>query len=75
MLIVTWMLAIPGWAAVYLVPDVYEASARVAVDTNSLLPDLTKGLTANESVINEVDLQSDLGNPVVDQDLYFRFLY
>jgi len=56
MLIVTWALAIPGWAAVYLIPDVYEASARVAVDTNSLLPDLTKGLTANESVINEVDL-------------------
>lgn len=56
MLIVTWLLAILGWVAVYLIPDVYEASARVAVDTNSLLPDLTQGLTANESVINEVEL-------------------
>jgi polysaccharide chain length determinant protein (PEP-CTERM system associated) len=50
------MVAIAGWGAIYTIPDVYQASARVAVDTNSLLPDLTEGLTARESVINEVQL-------------------
>ena len=56
MLIVAWLLAIPGWGAVYNIADVYEATARVAVDTNSLLPDLTEGLAANESVAKETDL-------------------
>ena len=36
----------------------YEASAVVSVDTNSLLPALTKGLTASENLLDEVDLVS-----------------
>ena len=56
MLLIAWLVALPGWGAVYNIPDVYQATARVAVDTNSLLPDLTEGLAANESVVSEVDL-------------------
>lgn len=53
---VAWIVAILGWAAVYSLPNVYEASARVSVNSNSLLPKLTKGLTAGENLLNEVSL-------------------
>lgn len=58
MVILAWVVAIPGWVAVYKIPDVFEASAKVSVDTNSLLPSLTQGLTANENLMDEVDLVS-----------------
>ena len=58
LIIVAWVIAIPGWITVYKMPDVYEASARVSVDTNSLLPALTQGLTAGENINDEVDLVS-----------------
>jgi polysaccharide chain length determinant protein (PEP-CTERM system associated) len=58
LVIVAWLTAIPGWALVYQMPDVYEASAMVSVDTNSLLPAITKGLTVSENLIDEVDLVS-----------------
>jgi polysaccharide chain length determinant protein (PEP-CTERM system associated) len=58
LVIVAWLVALPGWAAVYKMPDVYEASARVSVDTNSLLPAMTQGLTAGENLVDEVDLVS-----------------
>ena len=58
LVVLAWLVAIPGWFVVYFMPDVYEASARVSVDTNSLLPALTKGLTAGENINDEVDLVS-----------------
>ena len=56
--LVSWGLAVAGTFFVYAMPNIYEASARVSVDTNSLLPALTKGLTASENLISEVDLVS-----------------
>lgn len=53
-----WLVAAPAWAVVYKMPDVYEASAQVSVDTNSLLPKLTQGLTASENLMDEVSLVS-----------------
>ena len=44
---IAWLVALPSWAMIANMPNVYEASAKVSVDTNSLLPDLTRGLTAN----------------------------
>jgi polysaccharide chain length determinant protein (PEP-CTERM system associated) len=58
MIFVAWLIALPGWTVVYLMPDIYEATAKVSVDTNSLLPNLTKGLTAGESMDGEVELIS-----------------
>src|SRR5262245_8867524 len=34
---VAWGLCVVGWAVVAVLPDVYEASARVYVDTSSVL--------------------------------------
>lgn len=58
MIAVAWLLALPGWLFVYKMPDVFAASAKVSVDTNSLLPSLTQGLTADENLMSEVDLVS-----------------
>ena len=57
-LLISWGVAIAGWYFVYTLPNIYEASARVSVDTNSLLPALTEGLTAREDLMSEVDLVS-----------------
>ena len=56
--LVSWLIAVSGWYFVYTMPNIYEASARVSVDTNSLLPALTQGLTASENLMSEVDLVS-----------------
>lgn len=57
-IIVAWLIAIPGWVLVYYLPDVFEASAKVSLDTNSLLPQLTEGLTATENLVSEVAVVS-----------------
>ncbi len=57
---IAWLVAVPGWATVYNMPDVYQASAKVSVDTNSLLPQLTEGLTASENLMDEVGLVSKM---------------
>jgi polysaccharide chain length determinant protein (PEP-CTERM system associated) len=56
--LVSWVVTVVGSYFVYTMPNIYEASARVSVDTNSLLPALTKGLTASENLMSEVDLVS-----------------
>jgi uncharacterized protein involved in exopolysaccharide biosynthesis len=56
--LISWAVAVAGWFFIYSMPNIYEASARVSVDTNSLLPALTKGLTVSENLMSEVDLVS-----------------
>ena len=55
---VTWLASALGWLYVTSVPDIYRASARVYVDTNTLLKPLMQGLTAQQNTMNEVQLVS-----------------
>lgn len=48
-----WLLALGGWAAVASLPDVYEATARVYVDTSSVL----QPVLGNQIVTPNVDSQ------------------
>ena len=57
--VISWLVAVLGWYSIYTMPSIYEASARVSVDTNSLLPALTQGLTARENLMSEVELVSE----------------
>ncbi|MGD8957280.1 MAG: chain-length determining protein [Chromatiaceae bacterium] len=47
MLGISWMVCVVGWAIVAKLPDQYEASARVYVDTSSVLRPLLQGLAIN----------------------------
>ena len=53
-LIVTWVLFFAGWVGVTLVPPVYEASARIYVDTENAIGPLLRGIAPTTNVLNEV---------------------
>jgi len=55
---VAWIVALGGWTAVYLTPDRYEASARVYVDTPSMLRPLLSGLVVQPNVDQVVTMMS-----------------
>ena len=57
-LIVAWCLSVFSWVAIYLMPDRYEASAQVYVDTDTVLRPLLKGLAVEENVMNDVTLMT-----------------
>jgi polysaccharide chain length determinant protein (PEP-CTERM system associated) len=57
-LAVAWLAAVAGTVFVFLVPDRYEATARVFVDTQSLLKPLLHGLTVQPNVEQEVAMLS-----------------
>lgn len=53
-----WVIAGGGWVAVYLTPDRYEASARVYVDTQSVLRPLLSGLAVQPNIDQMVTMMS-----------------
>lgn len=59
-LAVAWVVAIVGWVAVSKLPDRFEASARVFVDTNSLLRPLLSGLAIQPDLMQRVSLMSKM---------------
>ena len=52
--VVMWVLSIAGWLAVYNMPPVYEASARVYVDTENAIRPLLQGIATTSNVMSEV---------------------
>ncbi|MDB5932882.1 MAG: chain length-determining protein [Massilia sp.] len=51
---VSWIVAIIGWAVVYKLPNDYQASARVYVDTQSILKPLLSGMTTLPNLDQQV---------------------
>jgi polysaccharide chain length determinant protein (PEP-CTERM system associated) len=56
--IVAWVIAVAGWIRVYSLPDDYQASARVFVDTQSILKPLLSGMTTVPNVEQQVSIMS-----------------
>jgi polysaccharide chain length determinant protein (PEP-CTERM system associated) len=52
--VITWIIAIIGWIVVYRLPNDYQASARVYVDTQSVLQPLLAGMTSTPNVEQQV---------------------
>ncbi len=57
-LLVTWVIAIVGGVVVFKMPDKYEASARLFVDTQSLLRPLMSGLAIQPNLDQQVVMLS-----------------
>ena len=57
-LIVAWLVAVVGAIVVMAVPDKYEASARIYVDTQSILKPLMSGLAVQPNVEQQVMMLS-----------------
>lgn len=56
--VVAWLVCIVGWTWVMIIPDRYEASARVYVDTQTLLKPLLSGLAAEPNVEQQIKLMT-----------------
>jgi polysaccharide chain length determinant protein (PEP-CTERM system associated) len=51
---ISWTIAVIGWAVVLRLPNQYEASARVYVDTQSILKPLLSGMTTMPNLEQQV---------------------
>jgi polysaccharide chain length determinant protein (PEP-CTERM system associated) len=55
---VMWLVATLGWTKVALLPDDYQTTARVFVDTQSILKPLLAGMTSTPNVEQQVSIMS-----------------
>src|ERR1700690_1653428 len=56
--LIAWLISVVGWVWVYMLPDRYEAAARVYVDTQTLLKPLLQGLTVEPNVDQQIKLMT-----------------
>lgn len=53
---VTWIVCIGGWGWVASLPDSFESSARVYVDTDSMLGPLMQGLAVDTNIYRQIEI-------------------
>jgi len=58
--ITAWVICIGGWTFVYKMPDVYKSSAKVHVDTRTMLRPLLRGLAIQSDVRGLVSIMKKL---------------
>jgi polysaccharide chain length determinant protein (PEP-CTERM system associated) len=68
-LFTAWGVCLLGWGVVYMIPDRYEAYARVNVDTRTALRPLLEGIAVSQDVEAQLNLmrQSLLGRANLDK--------
>jgi len=68
-LAIAWGVCLLGWAVTFVIPDTFEANARVYVDTQSALRPLLKGLAVEPDVDSDLALvrQALLSRPRLEQ--------
>jgi polysaccharide chain length determinant protein (PEP-CTERM system associated) len=64
-----WAVAVVGWVVVLVMPNVYEATARVYVDASTGLTPLLQGLAVQQDVDAQLNLvrQAMLGRPALEK--------
>ncbi|MYM71701.1 chain length-determining protein [Duganella sp. FT134W] len=53
-----WLVAVLGWTKVAMLPDDYQTTARVFVDTQSILKPLLAGMTSMPNIEQQVSIMS-----------------
>ncbi len=53
---VAWLFCLAGWTFVTFLPDLYQAKARIYVDTDSMLRPLMRGIAVDTNILSQVDL-------------------
>lgn len=68
-LTVAWLSAFALWVGIFLIPDTYEASARVFVDTGTTLRQATQGIGLGENIDTQIQRvrQALLGGPQLEK--------
>ncbi|OMH25684.1 XrtA system polysaccharide chain length determinant [Motiliproteus sp. MSK22-1] len=68
-LIIAWLVCIIGWPIVLKMPDTYESTSQVYVDTDSLLKPLLKGIALQKDPSQQIALmvKTLLTRPNVEQ--------
>jgi polysaccharide chain length determinant protein (PEP-CTERM system associated) len=54
-----FLVALPGWAYVAKMPNTYESSARIYVDTKSVLGPLLEGVTVEDDIQSQVAIMRE----------------
>ena len=55
-LLVAWVVAVPGWLMVASMPSIYQSSSRIYVDTSSVLQPLLRGIAVQSNLQTQVQL-------------------
>ena len=55
-MLLAWVLCIVGWIGVYLIPNVYQAQAKIYIDTENSIKPLLEGLAISPNVMSEVNI-------------------
>lgn len=68
-MITAWAVCVLGWIGVLLIPDTYEASARVFVDTRTTLSQVTQGIAVDTNFETQLQRvrQALLGGPQLEK--------
>ena len=53
---VAWLVCGVGWVAVYVIPNQYEASARLFVDADAVLTPLLRGIAADSAATSQLEI-------------------
>jgi len=64
-----WVVAIGGWAFVLVMPDTFEASARVFVDSSTTLSHVTQGIAVESNIDTQIQRvrQALIGGPQIEK--------
>lgn len=67
--LVAWPLCLIGWLVVYLLPNQYDATARIYIDTQSMLRPLLQGLAVQTNVSEQIQamLRTLLSRPNLEK--------
>jgi polysaccharide chain length determinant protein (PEP-CTERM system associated) len=57
-LLIAWLVALLGWGVVFMKPDKYESTAKVFVDTDSVLRPLLQGLAVQTDLEQRLQLMT-----------------